>query len=140
MQKYRAVLSRLKKDEKQTLGHFSLYFGTDEVFDCKTLELAWEDNRPFISSIPPGSYVVRKRWSETYGNHWHLQDVPGRDLILMHAGNFHRDTEGCICVGRDYYDLDRDGYRDVTSSVLTMKALNSAVAATKFKLTILDLT
>lgn len=140
MKKYRAVLSRLERDEKQTLGHLTLYLGTDEVFDCKTLELAWKYNKPFDSSIPSGDYIVKKRWSETYGNHWHIQDVPDRDLILIHSGNFHRDTEGCICVGRDYYDIDRDGYRDVTSSVNTMKALNNVLAATQFKLTVLDLT
>lgn len=134
---YRAVLVRLDSDEKQTLGSLSVFCGTDKVFECKTLELAWNDNKRFKSRIPEGKYLVKKRHSDTYGDHWHVQGVEGRDLILIHHGNFHRDTEGCICVGRDYFDIDQDGYRDVTSSKATMRALNNAISAIQFKLTII---
>ena len=134
---YRAVLVRLDSDDKQTLGALTVYCGTDKVFECKTLELPWLDNKPFKSCIPAEHYLVKYRQSETYDDHWILKDVEDRDLILIHHGNFHRDTEGCICVGRDYYDIDRDGYRDVTSSKATMRALNNAIQATQFKLTII---
>ena len=134
---YRGFIHRLDSDDKQTLGALVIYCGTDKVFECKTLELAWRDNKPFESCIPAGTYTVERRYSDTYGDHWILRDVEGRSLILIHHGNFHRDTEGCICVGRDYYDLDHDGYRDVTSSKATMRALNNAITVNKFKLTVI---
>lgn len=134
MRLIKAYLHRLEQDDKQTLGALSIYCGTDLIFSCKTLELPWRSNQPFISRIPMGYYKVTQRHSDTYGNHWHLQNVPGRDLILIHSGNFHRDTEGCICVGRDYYDIDLDGYRDVTSSKATMQALNNVLTVRNFHL------
>ena len=134
---YVAYLHRLQKDSKQTLGGMVVYCGTNEVFSCKTLELPWLDNKPFISCIPPGEYTVQKRYSDTYGWHWHILDVEGRTLILIHAGNFHRDTEGCVCVGRDHRDIDNDGYKDLTSSRATMRQLNNAVPVNTFKLVVI---
>ena len=133
---FKATLTRLQSDDKQTLGALALYFGTDEVFSCKTLELPWLDNAPYISCIPEGKYTVTRRESQTYGKHWHVQNVSDRTFILIHHGNFHRDTEGCICVGRDHHDIDNDGYLDVTSSKATMRALNSVVTANQFRLTV----
>lgn len=137
MRLIKAYLHRLEEDDKQTLGAMSVYCGTDLIFQCKTLELPWVNNEPFVSRIPSGLYEVHKRESDTYGSHWHIRDVPDRTFILIHHGNFHRDTEGCVCVGRDYYDIDNDGYRDVTSSKATMQALNNALTVNKFKLWVL---
>ena len=133
---YKGVLVRLDSDDKQTLGALTIYCGTDKVFSCKTLEPAWADNKPFTSCIPKGRYSVIPRHSGTYGNHFHVTHVDGRDLILIHYGNFHRDTEGCICVGRDFHDVNNDGYLDVTSSRATMRALNNAITVNKFNLTV----
>lgn len=137
LDRYVAYLHRLQPDDKQTLGAMVAYCGTEEVFHCKTLELPWLKNQPFISRIPSGVYTVFKRYSETYGNHWHVRDVQGRSLILIHAGNFHRDTEGCICVGRDHRDIDNDGYKDLTSSKATLRAMNNAIPVNQFKLVVI---
>lgn len=136
MDKYVATLTRLVGEDKQTLGALNLYSGTDLIFHCKTLELQWNDNKPFASCIPKGTYRVKRRESETYGEHWHILDVEGRDLILIHAGNYHRDTEGCVIVGREHLDIDGDGYRDVTSSRKTMRELNNALQSIYFTLNI----
>ena len=133
---YKATLTRLQNDDKQTLGALTIWCGTDEVFSCKTLELKWNDNKPFTSCIPKGRYSVIPRHSGTYGYHFHVTNVDNRSLILIHAGNSHRDTEGCICVGRDYHDVNNDGYLDVTSSQATMRALNNAITVNKFNLTV----
>ena len=66
---------------------------------CFTMELPWKGNMRSISCIPAGWYPARKRQSPKYGHHWILQGVPGRDMILIHAGNTINDIEGCILVG-----------------------------------------
>ena len=134
MDKYVCTLTRLIDEDKQTLGALNLFCGTDLVFSCKTLELAWLNNIQFESCIPKGTYKVKRRHSSTYGDHWHIVNVADRDLILIHAGNYHRDTEGCIIVGREHLDIDGDGYRDVTSSRKTMREFNNALASNYFEL------
>ena len=126
----RAVIIRLKKTKHQTLGHFSLFEGTEKMFECKTLELADNNNKQFISCIPEGRYKVARRYNDRYKLHFLIQDlesyhVKNRKWILIHIGNFNRNTKGCILLGRDHVDIDRDGLMDVTSSRSTFKVLNA---------------
>lgn len=61
--------------------------------------------------IPDGTYRVglrtvggkHKRYAELYPN-WHrgmlhIRDVPNFQYVLIHIGNYHRDTDGCLLVG-----------------------------------------
>lgn len=110
---------------KQTLG---ILFVMDElnriVFDCFTLELPNFGNKKKVSNIPIGKYKVVKRTSPKYGNHFHILDVPNRDYILIHQGNYYTQIEGCVLVGKELKDINKDGLKDVTNSVATMKILN----------------
>lgn len=92
-------------------------------FYCVTLELPSRDNAPNISCIPEGVYRVKKYRSPSLGLVWHLQDVKDRTWIYIHAGNYTRQIQGCILVGKTHTDIDRDGIIDVTSSRVTMDEL-----------------
>jgi hypothetical protein len=56
-----------------------------------------------------------------------IKDVPGRDGILLHIGNFAAgkklDTEGCILPGMYFSDINDDGNIDVTGSTTAMNKL-----------------
>jgi hypothetical protein len=71
---------------------------------CDTLENPWLDNQRNISCIPEGEYPVRLRLPRESATrdyiHLLVQDVPNRDYILFHRGNFPKDTSGCILVGQ----------------------------------------
>ena len=125
------TLIRLQYDTEQTLGY--LFDGLERI--ACTLELEWADNQKRVSCIPLGSYEVVRRWSEKYGHHFHVLDVDNRDYILIHHGNYHRDILGCILVGNNHVDIDKDGFKDVTSSKATMKKLVDSMPD-KFLLTI----
>ena len=121
-----AILHRLKYDEFQTQGIFNLY--NDEIdllFACNTLELPWDANKRESSCIPKGQYKVSPRLSDRYGDHFILEAVPNRTEILIHWGNYHRDTLGCILIGAGFTDMDRDGSLDVTASRSSLRALNA---------------
>lgn len=134
-----AVINRLKdNDHKQTLGHFILYNGIDMVFDCKSLELPDKNNERQISRIPADTYLCALRYSDKYGWHFHITDVSGRSWILIHIGNYYTQIRGCILLGNGFYDINKDGHLDVTSSGKTLKRLLS-IAPRKFRLTINDL-
>ena len=131
----KAILTRLKSESEQTLGLLQLFEQEDKLLECKTLELPWRENQRNISCIPNGRYIVKKHYSPRFGQCFWLQDVPNRSEILIHQGNYNRDTNGCILVGANFMDIDRDGNKDVTSSVITMNML-LAVANNEFELLI----
>lgn len=133
------VINRLKdNDAAQTLGHFILYNLFNVAMQCKVLELPDKENQRRISRIPAGWYTCVLRYSTTYGWHYILLDVKGRDYILIHFGNYKHNTQGCLLFGNDFVDINGDGHLDVTSSKKTMKKL-LATAPKEFKLLINDL-
>ena len=119
----RITLKRLSDDSVQTLGILTNVTG--KVY--QTLELAWRNNQRQRSCIPKGVYKVRKRTSAKYGEHFHILNVPNRDFILCHHGNYHTDILGCILVGKGLLDINKDGRLDVTSSKQAMKELLSTL-------------
>ena len=112
-------LQRIKHSKHQILGKLTI---NGVRYD--TLELPWKDNEPRVSCIPAGRYDVVKRHSPKYGHHFHVLDVPNRSYILIHHGNYHRDTLGCILVGIGVKDINGDGELDVVNSKAAMKELN----------------
>jgi hypothetical protein len=88
-----------------------------------TMELKWLNNLPQKSCIPEGTYIALPRTSPKYGKHFHIQNVPHRDLILVHPANFASDLLGCIGAAKSFADLNGDGIMDVASSKAAMKIL-----------------
>ncbi len=69
----------------------------NRAFQCYTIELPWLQNKPCVSCIPEGSYLLQRRYSPKYGSHLLVTNVPGRALILMHpANNALTELKGCI--------------------------------------------
>lgn len=98
-------------------------------FECKTIELPWLDNEPSISCIPEGMYdyeVIDQSPSIDYPHVW-IKDVPGRAGIKIHVANYVFQLRGCIAVGKDHKDIDRDGVIDVTESRNTLNKLLKVV-------------
>lgn len=120
----RAVLSRTTSQSKQTLGTLEVFDADGKkVFACKTLELPWLENKRQKSCIPVGVYNITPRTSPKYGSHYLVNDVPQRDTILIHYGNFNTDILGCILVGAAHADINGDGFPDVTASKGTLAKL-----------------
>lgn len=88
-------LVRTEKLENATFGHLLFSFE-----HCYTLELPWRDNKKNISCIPEGKYKCKLEDHKTKGRVYRLFDVPNRDGILIHVGNYAgKDSRGCILVG-----------------------------------------
>ncbi|GGB82974.1 hypothetical protein GCM10007424_23750 [Flavobacterium suaedae] len=121
-----AILKRQQSDDKQTLGTLEVFDKGRKVFECKTLELDWQNNKRRESCIPVGVYNVVTRTSAKYGLHYHVTNVPARSFILIHHGNYNKDILGCILVGSAHIDINGDGYKDVTNSRNTLKKLLKA--------------
>jgi hypothetical protein len=92
------LLIRDSFSDKAVIG--KLYLNSE--FYGHTLELAWKDNQKRVSCIPKGVYEVKKRHTQKSKykyEHLHILDVPDRELILMHIGNYPKNSKGCILLG-----------------------------------------
>jgi hypothetical protein len=89
-----ATLRRKTRTDVSTIGVLEIG-GISFV----TLELPWRDNLKMISCIPAGTYQCTKRHSPSRGIVYAVNDVPCREHILIHVGNFPTDTQGCILIG-----------------------------------------
>ena len=118
------TILREKDQEVQTLGHGVLLSDSLEtLFEFKSMELPWKDNKRRESCIPVGTYEVIKHVSPKFGPCLWVQDVPGRSEILIHPANYWFDLLGCIGPGENHVDINGDGLLDVNKSGATMRKI-----------------
>jgi hypothetical protein len=123
----RLVINRLAKLDDRTLGRLIVFSGLDIIGSFTTLELPFRNNEKSKSCILSAFYTVEPRTSPKYGKHLLVNGTTPRELILLHHGNYPRDTEGCILIGSDFGDIDKDGRPEVTASKTAMKKLVALV-------------
>ena len=112
-------------DKNFTKGSLFVMDGDKKLFELKSLELPDNGNQHNTSCIPEGIYDVEKyAWKYEC---FHVLDVPDRDGILIHIGNYAAgekiDTKGCILVGTYFTDLNSDGFIDVAESTKALSKL-----------------
>lgn len=126
----RLRVDRFAADTEATLGR--LYI--DDAFECFTLEDQGRDGAKVMGEtrIPAGEYELKlraeggwheregKRYDKKFGANWHqgmlhLQNVPGFEYILIHAGNTEKETMGCLLVGAAT-GVDKRGHHSVGAS------------------------
>lgn len=116
------MIKIVRRPFTQTETFGDLYI--DGEFYCHTLEDTYHEVKiPGHTRIPSGRYRVCLRTEGTFHEKyrtrfWHmhrgmlwLQNVPEFKWILIHPGNSHRDTQGCILPG-----MEIDGSRLVHST------------------------
>lgn len=112
--------------------HGVLTFADDTRF--YTLERAWVNNERRISCIPEGIYKLVMRYSPIvqrtsggeYTSGYEITGVKDRDLIMIHVGNYVKDTEGCLLVGMS--EDFQNGEPVVWSSRLAFRLLMTKMA------------
>lgn len=105
-------LLRLKKLEDRTLGILYLVHHLN-TRPFVTMELAWKENKKRESCIPLGKYdLIKARYDDR--KTFMVKDVPGRSGIYFHAGNWPKNSTGCILLGSNFVDYDNS----ISASVL----------------------
>jgi hypothetical protein len=116
--------------EDCTIGVFVAQTPAGNVLmECSMLELPWRDNQRRVSCIPEGMYRVRIRRTDKFGQHYHILNVPDRDAILQHGGNYTSDILGCQLPGSTITDLNNDGIPDIRDSKASRKKMISLLGA-----------
>lgn len=159
----KVLIQRLETSDEGTYGKLSTL-----GFECYTAELPDRDNADNLSRIPAGTYVCR--WTQS--NHrknpdgsrewsYQIMDVPGREGIRVHAGNFAgdrtrgyaADVEGCTLLGRAineameipekkraaHASITHVKQKGVTSSRDTVAAFAEHMNKDPFELTVADI-
>lgn len=94
-------IKRNPDEYRATVG--SMFINGVEL--CATLELPWVDeNGDKISDkekscINSGVYTCKRINSPHFGEVFEIIDVPNRTHVLIHKGNFLKNTKGCILLG-----------------------------------------
>lgn len=133
------IITRFHSDSKHTLGILKITDSKDNCLQAfATLELPWHDNEQKISCIPASIYRAVIRNSPKFDHHLHITDVTGREYILMHKGNYTKDTSGCILVGKWFQDLNNDTVIDIANSGAAMYDLMRLIPADGIDLLIQD--
>ena len=87
------VLKRIFQNDKYTIGKLYL----NDTYLCDTLEPPKYVNHPCIDK---GTYRIVYQYSNKFGRNMpFLLSVNGRVGIMIHPGNYPKDTQGCILVG-----------------------------------------
>jgi len=122
--------------EESEFGTFGALKFQKEVF-CVTLEPPDFENAKNKSSIPAQQYWCHRKVSPKYGETFEVQNVPGRENVLFHAGNVVAHTKGCIIVARSWGILGKQ--RAVLNSGATWTKLMCKLSGYDgFHLTIIE--
>ena len=112
------VVELIRLENSHQYGTFGVLKIGKQVF-CVTLEPPNFDNMRNTSCIPAGQYLCSRIESPNFGETYEVRHVPNRSHILFHAGNWVRNTEGCILLAQHYGKLQ--GNRAVLNSGATFR-------------------
>lgn len=129
-------------------GVFGLLVDESGAEVCKTLEHAFPvvsvDLTSFEPKVAAGTYTcLRHAPNRLPYETWELQNVPNFQgnpvtAILIHVGNYNRDSDGCILVGRNIVpNPDVPSENMITSSQNTFNKIRDLTAGlTSFTLVV----
>jgi hypothetical protein len=90
------LVKRRWADARSMMGELLV----DSFHTCYTLEPPQKTDGTKPRAIPAGSYDLTIRHSPRFNRLMpHVENVPDFDGVLIHWGNFPKDTEGCTLVG-----------------------------------------
>jgi len=117
------------QDKNQTLGKCTVFDENGKpLFNSLSLERGERNNEPRVSCIPTGTYDVVLEWSPRFNTKlWEIKGVENRSECKFHAANYWYQLNGCVALGSRLFDIDGDGYHDVTNSKNTMRAFHTAL-------------
>jgi len=120
------TITRQPSTDSGTFGQAT----TGDGYSWYTLELPWLENQPDVSCIPLGTYTAKLQYSPHFETDlYHLIDVPNREAVEIHSGNFagnklmglDSDVLGCVLVGKMVGSLNNSRHQ-LQPAILSSKA------------------
>lgn len=130
----------LRRREYLQDGIFGDLLDENYAHVCVTLEHAYGPGPIYTPKLPNGVYTCARGTHKLHNGipfeTFEVMNVPGHDNILLHAGNYNKDSEGCVLLGQT--EIQSSGHEMITNSKVTFEKfmqLQSGVAS--FLLTVL---
>lgn len=115
-------LQRLVSNDKAVYGTLTITNDTSVLFVCRTIE-----NKAKI--FPDGTYPLKFEYSPRFKRDlWELYGIPHRSEIKIHVANKYNQLDGCVGVGANYLDIDKDGIDDIVKSTITLNEIHRLTA------------
>lgn len=95
----------LKRHTFKQEGIFGFLLNDQNNILFHTLEHAYVQNDgTFLPKISVGNYTCKRGTYPKNGETFEVTNVPGHSFILIHIGNYNKDSDGCILIGLDQKD------------------------------------
>ena len=132
--KRRVTLRRVEFGPDYALGVLEIPRDGAAPLRYSTMERSWRGNRGNVSCVPTGDYPCAILSSPRYGLRYHLDPdaILPRTHILFHAGNWPRNTQGCILPGMSAGHLE--GERAVLDSTRALREIEAEMGGQPFVL------
>ncbi len=125
-------LKRTHHSKEATLGILTIEnIKTDIIYTLENPKRKTDKD----SRIPAGTYKCKPYSGTKYKDVYIVLDVPNRSAILLHWGNFEKDTEGCILLGNKQTTKPQPA---VLESKRCFERFRSLIGKNEFTLTIED--
>lgn len=134
------LVKRLFQTQKTTISSVLV----DGDIQCFGLENTYNQPKiPGNTRIPCGTYRVGlrtvggehrkylKRFPNIHKGMLHIKDVPGFEHILIHIGNFHEETDGCLLLGQNIAHREGEGYMVANSKVAYKEFYANVISAAR---------
>jgi len=117
----------LARNDFRSDGIFGTFTFDGETEFCKTLEHAYlQTDGSFQPKLKSGVYTcilgIHALENGIPFNTFEIKGVIGHSGILFHAGNYNRDSKGCVLLGHTIITDPKTGEQMVTSSRVKFKA------------------
>ena len=119
------ILKRKFEKHKATLGELLIEKNGEWDRLCYTLEDRHQDEKVYGETrIPAGTYPLKFRKEGRFYQRYktkfssldnvrgmlHITDIPNYKYVMIHIGNYHRDSKGCPLVGTNFAQTDTELY------------------------------
>lgn len=98
----------LERNDQRSSGIFGVLSDEAGNLLAVTLEHAYFSSETWLPKIPPGSYQCVRGLHRLHGmaepfSTFEITGVTGHSNLLFHWGNYNRDSDGCVLLGRERY-------------------------------------
>ncbi len=117
----------LSRSDNRIDGVFGVLTGIANKVLATTLEHAYFlGNNKFAAKIPAGTYTCKRGKHRLHGmtsdfETFQVCDVPGHTNVLFHWGNYNRDSDGCILLGKHFAACDPKDHSGATAMITSSR-------------------